>query len=308
MVRSRSLALLCALVALVATAPSAYAAAPQRDGISVEPSTTIHAAKPGATFVVRLRITNSTDATVHVDTKAVQAAGSSDPESLLQLDAHPSKDRTRNAATWLTFPTGVIVLAPGENANVPITLRVPADARPGVHGALAIFSVPTTRAGASGAGVSGKAGLGAALLLEVPGDAQASARILKVSGPTTTRGDANSTFTARVENTGDTLLHLDAEIRLAAPWSATRILRADEQLVLPGGQRRVQLRYEDPPLIGRYEPKLVVVGGAGSGVRITRDLATLWVLPPWWLVLIVVVAAALALAGARARRRSRREQ
>lgn len=273
--------------------------------MTVEPASTIEQIRPGATITVPIELTNSTATTLRVETGAVAGTGARDGDALVTIAPHAPTDATRNPSSWLRFPEHVIVLAANAHRTVQVRVTAPAGARPGTHVALATFSVPTTSAGHGATGVSGRAGIATALLLDVAGDARSSARIVSTSSPAVTHGGRTLEFSALVENTGDRLLRLDGEVRLDAPWGAQRKLRADEQLLLPGGTREIAMRLDDPPIVGRYSPKLVVVGGAGSGVRLDQDLTTLWILPPWWLVGAVVAATALAVAGALARRRWR---
>lgn len=307
MLRCRLLATVVVLAAVVC-APSANAADAgdsERSGISLTPASMILPAKPGSTSTAAFEVRNTTQAPVRIETSAMQARGSSTGRSLVEVDTTASKDATRNGSSWLTFPKRTFTLAAGARTTVRIRVSVPEDARPGVHGVIAMFSVPTTKPGASGAGVQGKAGIGAALLLEVPGAAKAAARLVSSHGPSVIRSGKSGTFRARVENTGDTLLRFDSEVRMDGIVGATRVLDADVQLALPGGQRSFRFRYDDPPLFGRYTPQLTVVGGEGSDVRVSTDLDAVWVLPPWWLVGALVAAIVLAIVGIRARRRAR---
>ncbi|MCW2949702.1 MAG: hypothetical protein JWN41_715, partial [Thermoleophilia bacterium] len=86
--------------------------------------------------------------------------------------------------------------------------------------------------------------------------------------------------------------------------SAGRVLRANGQDALPEGRRILTMRWSDPPLIGRFQPKLRVVGGSGSGVEISRTLPAVWVVPPWWVVVALVLALMLPVARWMRRRRS----
>ena len=80
----------------------------------------------------------------------------------------------------------------------------------------------------------------------------------------------------------------------------------DDLPTLPEGVRELRMRWSDPPLVGWFRPELVVVGGEGSGVRVTRPLDNVYVIPPWWMLLALVVAIWLPIRSLRKRRRRMR--
>jgi len=200
-------------------------------------------------------------------------------------------------------------LDPGCELTFPVAVTVPADAAPGTRAVAFVVTQRVTNAGI-GTDVEPQTqvrldlDLGSQAIIRVSGDAQSAAQLAQITSPRVLWGGDPGRFRVRVANTGDTDLELDSQIVLS-PFVgvAGRTLQGDAQTALPEGVREFTLRWSDPPLFGWFEPKLTVVGGKGSGVRLTKTLPTVYVLPPWWLLALVVVAIALPLWARRRRRR-----
>lgn len=290
-----------AMALLVATGPATAAqirqeplsdASPAREGLFVSQGA-VEAIKPGATITVPIRLRNTSARPLAITPRAIPGRGASDPGSLVDVDPGARSDPSRNAAEWVTFPFERLALRARSAATFDVTVTAPRRARPGAHTVLLAFNVPTT-ASQGGAGVTGFGGAASTLVLRVPGATTPDMRVSGISSPRIVWNGKTTHFRARVRNEGDTALDLDAQVQLHTLWgSSGRLLRADSQLVLPGGHRSYDIAYTDPPLLGRYAPRLTIVGGQGSDLRITRELPAVWVLPPWWFVLALSGAIAL---------------
>lgn len=218
----------------------------------------------------------------------------------------------RSALDWLSFDRSEQVLRPGETIAMDVVIDVPDDAAPGAYAfaivATQVFApIGTTNADAIGSRVEVRANLGSTFVIVVPGEAPASAKLVSHEAPRLVWRDEEPTFEAIVENDGQTLLKLEAATELSSFGAfATRTLRSAERPTLPGGRRALAMRWSDRPWIGWFTPRLVVVGGEGSGVRVEKQLPTVFVLPPWWVLVLLLVAVAIPVrAGVQRRRRIR---
>lgn len=267
-------------------------ASPAREGLFVSQGA-VEPIRPGATIQVPIRLRNTSARPLDITPRAIPGRGANDPGSLVDVDPGASDDPTRNAAGWVRFPFERLALRARSTAVFDVTVTAPRDARPGAHTVLLAFNVPTSAA-QGGAGVTGTGGAASTIVLRVAGATTPDMRISGISSPRIVWNGKTTHFRAQVKNEGDTALDLDAQVQLHTLWgSSGRLLRADSQLVLPGGRRTYDIAYTDPPLLGRYAPRLTVVGGQGSDLRITRELPAVWVLPPWWFVLALAGAIAL---------------
>lgn len=289
------LALACASAAAAATIAQEplTEASPERQGLFVSQGA-VRPIEPGATERFSIRLRNTSTRPLRVTPLALPGRGSDDAGSLVDLDPTAAKDPARNATGWVRFPFDELVLRARSAATFDVVVTAPANARPGARSVLLVFNVPTTAADDDSPGVSGVGGAASTIVLRVQGATTPDLRLSGVSGPRVVWNGETTSFRARVTNEGDTALDLDGQVQLHTLWgSAGRLLRADSQLVLPGGKRTFEIRYEDPPLFGRYAPRMTIVGGEGSDLRVTRDMPAVWVLPPWWFVVALMVAITL---------------
>lgn len=267
---------------------------------------------PGSTLRFGLTVRNTTRDAVRLTTVAVPLAGSKRADSFAEpvgLDT-----RTGRATRWVHFPAAGFPdeLRSGQQVRFGVDVRVPADARPGSY-AIGLGVRQTVNQVGVGIDPGTAPRVRANLILtsiavvRVAGDAQSDARLRSWSSPHVVWGGGKPLFEATVDNVGDTDLALDAQVDLAPFWGAAgRKLPTDARPTLPDGRQRFSLRWSDPPLVGWFQPDLTVVGGSGSGVRITKTLPTVWVLPPWWMFGLLALAIALPIWRGRRRRRDPR--
>lgn len=275
-------------------------------------------ANPGDTLEYELVVRNTTTAAVRIRPRVLPIEGSPDPDEYARVGGRSA--RGSELLDWVTYPGfgNSRELAAGTEIRIPVRVQVPQDPPPGTYSlglsitwTVAAVGVDTTDAPASRVTLTPT--LASVAVIRLPGEVVPEARLRGIEAPRIVWGGDSPRFSARVENVGDTDLLIDAKVDLNAfIGTASRTLDAagppQGQPSLPGGTRVVEMRWSDPPLVGWFEPELVVVGGKGSGVRISKDLETVYVLPPWWLILIVVAAIALPLRASRRRRRDPHSQ
>jgi hypothetical protein len=288
-------------LALLLLAGSASAATPRLD---LKPARFAAQVEPGGTTSVVITTTNNTPQPVTLTFLSVDlVAGTGD-----QFAKPANRPLTRSAVSWLRFDTAPHELAPGQKLDVTVDIHPPADARPGAY-AVAIAASQSFGARVAndaqvvGSHVQAHVNLGSTFVLVIPGAAKAAIRLHDVESPRLVWGSKTPHFRATVENTGDTLLKLEAETQLSSFGAfASRALKSSEYPTLPNGRRRLDMRWSDRPWVGWFTPKLVAVGGSGSGVRVERTLPTVFVLPPWWVIALVIAAIILPIWSGRRRR------
>ena len=282
-------------------------------GVSIAPLRfPITTVDPGSTVHESVTIRNDTDATVTLHVTALALEGARDPGALVQPVSGTADDAARSVARWVELPDGLAVgraLAPGRQLTVPFTVTIPSDATPGMHAvAVAASQVVGADQDAGGsARVTASFEVASQLLLRVSGTARPAATITDVDSPRVLWNTRHATFAFTVEDTGSTELTLAGTLLLRAPLGgANRSFRLpsgeDPLLILPSGRRRLAVRWNDPPLVGWYRPRIVIDGDEDSGVRVQRTLAPVLVLPPLWLDLLLFAAVLVPVAY---RRRSR---
>ncbi|MCW2927963.1 MAG: hypothetical protein JWM86_1931 [Thermoleophilia bacterium] len=302
-----ALALAC-VASLQLASLDAVAQEPRAPRLELKPARFAGEIAPGTTSTVDLTLTNRIDDTLDVRFRVIDLEAG-DGESF----ARPARRApSRSARSWVAVPSDLRSMRPGQQVREQVVIRVPSGARPGAYAVALVASQSFSPIGSNdadtiGSRVEAKVNLGSTFVIVVPGDAQAAAKVVAYDSPRVIWSGDDPSFDATVENTGDTLLKLEAGTELSSFGAfAARTLRSAEQPTLPGGRRDLRMRWTDRPWIGWFTPRLVVVGGAGSGVRVEQDLPTVFVIPPWWVIALVVLAITVPVWSHRRRRRAMR--
>ncbi|QGQ18230.1 hypothetical protein GC089_01770 [Cellulomonas sp. JZ18] len=267
-----------------------------------------HELDPGAQVTEHLALTNHTDAP---QTFAL-AAGDGVVTPAGDFDLPPTGTAPRAAGAWLDVPATVEV-GPGATVVVPVTLTVPADARPGDHPAGVVASLATP-VGADDARVVLDSRVGVRLHLRVTGDIAAALAVTDVATRYVPSWNPFAPGAVEVsyvlQNTGDVRLGADATVAVD-PWLGASASTAGDPVreVLPGGSvaRSVVVPGVWPVLRAGVdvsaEPAVVgedVVPVAPSAAAAS---ASVWT-PPYAQAALLLVALALVLGVRTARRRA----
>lgn len=112
------------------------------------------------------------------------------------------EDPTTDLASWVIVDRPAVTLQPGESADFPFVINVPANAAPGGHYATVFFSsAPARQAG--GVGIGAKTGV--LMLVNVPGQIREEARVesFRLMGGNLLKR-LPATFELRIRNLGNT--------------------------------------------------------------------------------------------------------
>ncbi|MFJ6652006.1 WxL protein peptidoglycan domain-containing protein [Microbacterium sp. NPDC091313] len=268
---------------------------------------------PGDRLDDALVVSNHDDAPLELD---VYAADGFTTQSG-QLDLLPRAEDSTGIGTWISVSTGRITIPPGETAQVPFRVSVPANASPGDYLGGIVTSLPQPE---QAEGIAVDRRLGIRVQMRVGG---ALAPSLAVEDLTVGYEPSLNPFagaTANVEytvrNTGNTRLSALQSVAVSGPFG---LLRADLPGVdevpdlLPGDTWHVSARTD--ALVPLFWTTVDVTlaprgpaGFAGAGdPALSTTSAGMLTIPVGQLALLVVVAA-LATGTVLAVRRSRRRR
>ncbi len=268
-----------------------------------------HELDPGAQVTEHVAVTNHTDAP---QTFAL-AAGDGVVTAAGEFDLPPTGTAPTAAGAWLDVPAGVDV-GPRATVVVPVTLTVPADARPGDHPAGVVASLATPVEAVDGTRVELDSRVGVRLHLRVTGDVAAALAVTDVAARYVPSWNPFAPGTVEVsyvvENAGDVRLGATSGVAVD-PWlgGAASVDGDPVREVLPGGSvaRSVVLDGVWPGVRAavdvRAEPLVVgddVVPVAPAAASAT---ATVWT-PPLAQVGLLLLLVGAALAVRTVRRRS----
>ncbi len=231
------------------------------------------------------------------------------------FDPLPGDKESTDVGTWVTLSQEYVTVAPRTQVTMPLTVKVPADARPGDHAGAILASSQAAGTGPDGKTVNVDRRTGSRIYLRVAG---ALAPELAVESITTTYapaanplgGAADVTYT--VHNRGNVRMGGKHSVMVSGPLGlATKRSKAvDLPELLPGESLEFTEHFEDVPASVvalaevRLEPKAVNAGDEGTPTTTRRAMA---LAPPISIVLLLF-ALWLTLRSVGAYRRHRRSE
>lgn len=207
-----------------------------------------------------------------------------DDATPLQLDLSATDAKSAGLAAWVHPEQDNVTVAPGESVEVPFTVTVPAEAKPGDY-AGAIAGIP--------------------IRLRVGGALQPSLAVEDVQ----VHGSETVTYT--IHNAGNATLSARQSVSVSGPfgrWRARADKLADTSPLLPGERRKVSVPLHDVTPALRLTATVTLVPLLTDAAGSTAPLAATKgsghaIVVPWTLLLAVVVGCGLVALAFRARRR-----
>lgn len=197
--------------------------------------------------------------------------------------------------SWIQ-PLGQLRLESKQIKNLPLTIKIPADAAPGGYYGVVRFTAAAPESDTTSVTLS--ASLGTLVFLRVNGDAKEDIAIKEFS---TTQNGTTSwlfegspiNFAVRVNNTGNVYEQPVGQIAVKDMFGnqiANVNINLEKRVVLPGSVRKYEGTLDktvigDRMLFGYYTAKLVMTYGSG-GQQVTTDLSFFVI--PWKLILLII--------------------
>ena len=253
--------------------------------------------EPGAVISDTMVVVNTGTEPLPLAVYAADAFTASSGEIDVLVDGSPSV----GAGTWVRVDTGALELSPGQTADIPFTISVPVDARPGDHSAGIVTSLTSTDASTS---LSVDRRLGTRINLRVAGELTPAARVGEVHAEYHPSWNpfAPGTVTLHYElaNTGNTRLTGTDTVTASGAFGLLDATTAPTQLseIIPGSV--VEVVREVPVLsLGWVHGSMAVtpegVGlGAGAVDVVGEEFGI--VALPWSLYVVIVLIAGVAVA------------
>ncbi|MEV6931810.1 DUF916 domain-containing protein [Dactylosporangium sp. NPDC051485] len=224
-----------------------------------------------------------------------------------QLDLLTKDKRSVGIGAWLRPDAATVAIQPGQTAEVPFTLSIPANATPGDYAGGVVTSLTQPDAAQS---INVERRLGIKIKLRVGGDLKPG---LAVEGLQVTYdgGDAHVSYT--IHNTGNAIVSAEQAVSVAGPFGwlrrdAGKIAAPPE--LLPGESWKVSVPVRDVPRAFRLTatatvtPRLTDASGSTTSLPAVSAEATGWAVP-WTVLILVIVVAGLLVGGVFLLRRAR---
>lgn len=284
--------------AVSAVTPTAQTPPSQGTGQALEiaPPVLNVTANPGQTVTTQLslRDVSSGKLVVKGQVNDFIAAGEDGTPKILLDEGEPNPYSLK---TWIA-PLAQMTLEPRQIKNLPIVIKVPADAAPGSYYGVVRFTA--TPPELEDTGVSLSASLGALVFLRVNGAAKEGMEITEFSmnnggKPTTIFEATPIKFVERLKNTGNVHEQPAGQVVISDMFGnkvAAVNVNLPPRSILPQSIRKFEQSLDDTVigdkmLFGRYTADLRITYGTNKQI-ITTSLA-FWVIPWRMIVAIIIV-------------------
>lgn len=270
--------------------------------ISLVPPTLEFSTQPGQTLTGRVKVYNDTkDFQTYYLSTANFTAGGETGEPKFDFTAEVS-----DLADWIKPDTKQLDLQPGGQANINLSIAVPATASPGGHYAGVFFGTTPPDAG----NVRVQQRTGTLVILRVEGDIREAAQVVQFT-TANNRGSGSHlpiNLVLRVQNTGNTHLRPKGFVTIRNMFggvTATIDINPKEGAVLPDSVRRFDLTWKKDAAslptanffgqigqewnnfaFGAYTADLAATYGT-TNQNLTAALKV--VVVPWRLLLLIVI-------------------
>lgn len=162
--------------------------------------------------------------------------------------------------TWIEITKDPIIVSRGASADIPLTIRIPADASPGGKYAAILVGTNPDEGVVDGPSVRVASYVSTLLFVRIKGEIDERARIREFRSEYTLYQDPRAQFVLRFENLGNTHLRPEGEIVIYNMWGKERgrvqlNQRSAFGNVLPSSTRRFSFVWEGEASlfdIGRY--------------------------------------------------------
>lgn len=298
-----SLATLCTGLFTLAVSAATTPAAPSAtagQALEIAPPVINISADPGQTITtqIKLRDVSTSRLLVKGQVNDFVAAGEDGTPKLLIEDGEESPYSIKS---WVA-PLSQMILEPREVKDLPVVIKVPANAAPGGYYGVVRFTA--TAPELEDTGVSLSASLGSLILLRVNGAAKEGLEIAEFSvndgGKSSTLFEATPiTFVERLKNTGNIHEQPAGQISITDMFG-NKVGAVNVNLpprnILPASIRKFEQKLDssvigNKMLFGRYTANLLVT--YGSNKQTVSSSVVFWVIP-WRLIATVVVGLIVA--------------
>lgn len=249
-------------------------------GIGITPATIEGGAIPGEVQTHTVNITNLSNATQTYYLYLRDISGVADGG--VPIFADEAQEKTGYELTeWLSLDVSEILLAPGEEKPVQITISVPENATPCSHFGGMFVSLEPPKLRSTGASVGYE--VANIISLNVAGECIENTQIRSFSTGNFIYSKPVVDFTARLENKGTVLVRPIGPLEIYNMFGkrvAMVTLNETRAGIFPKTERSFTVTWEsDGPGFGRYNAILSMVYGDQGRQATISSTASFWILP-----------------------------
>ncbi|MCW2961314.1 MAG: hypothetical protein JWM90_1701 [Thermoleophilia bacterium] len=246
--------------------------------------------EPGGTYLARITIRNRRTESTTFDLSPAGMLGSATSGGVEFIPADAERaDET--AVSWLDPAVDRITIPPRGVARVPVLITVPQDPPGGSSFATLdiLPQLPSNAADDAGPAVGFQSVLQVAFLLRTGPGAGPRLKLDDVAAPHLRWNRDSWTWTATLENAGDSFATPRGRLRIRSIFGGTVAeLPLQARPLLPNGEAPLATTWKGVPWFGLYRSDARVTGVDGDP-RPATSSGWFFALPPWWLVLAIVL-------------------
>lgn len=249
-------------------------------GIGLKPATIEETLEPGVTKQYNVSISNvsGSDQVYYLSKRDISGV----KDGGVPIFADEAIEKTPyEISEWMVLAVDTLAVPKGEERTLSFILNVPADAAPGSHFGGIFVSAEPPRLRESGAAVGYE--VANIISIRVAGEVLEKAQIRQFSTDNYLYGKPEVNFSARIENSGNTLLRPTGPLEITNMFGKqVANLNFNQELagVFPGNTREFTLSWkEGGPMFGRYEAILSPVYGEDGFKQTVSSSVTFWILP-----------------------------
>ena len=254
-----------------------------RVGIAISPLTFELTANPGDTLKNKFKVFNPTNSiiSIRMEIEDIHAVGERG-----EVVVAPEEDITYSLKRWVRTEPTEFTLGPQEQKFVDFTIEVPENAEPGgKYGSILASTTAVIGEEITGAGIAQK--VGGLLLLTVSGEVKEELKIKEFLAPSFLEYGPVP-FLIRFENRGTVHVRPRGFVTITNWWGKKVADVEFPQLnVIPGAIRKIETKWENKWLFGKYTATLVGSYGTAN-LPFNPPVLNFWVFP-WKLALGILI-------------------
>lgn len=293
MKRFVSILTIVAAVCVVVPVGGAYAA----EGIEISPTIIEQRIDPGVSYsqVIKLRNPGEAPQTFYPRLRDVSGMDEKGAPIFISEDVEKSG---AELSSWSVVSPDVVVVEPGTDASVTLTIAVPANAPIGGAFGAVLFATEPPALSPDASAVAIAYSAASLVAVRIGDDGSDDAAIREFSSDKSVYGSPAASFTTRIENLGTALAKPYGEIQIFDTFGRfTASVSFNEKLggILPKQLREFTTSWQGEGFaLGRYKANLVVTYGDSVKKSLLSE-TTFWILPGKLSLIVLGGAAALFL-------------
>lgn len=279
-----------AIVAVVMVAMNSGLKGAKADTITIIPPKFELFGNPGDIINEKLRVRNETNAQIEYSVAVEDFVAQGDQGGINLIEDPKSAKNSYSLANWVTFEPHNFSVAPDEEKDITVNVRIPKNGEPGGHYA----SIVVKRAGeaiTAGSGATVQSHINSLILLRVSGDVTEKLAVENFRTENQYYQYGPVKFVLKSKNSGNVHVVPTGKIIIKNMFGKkVKELPLNQANVLPGASRSVTTIWDTKNLVGRYTADLISSYGQQTQPLMA---STSFIVFPVYLIAVIIATIAI---------------